>query len=55
MKLSIVIPCYNESKDIKKNTLLVQEYLRNLKIDYELYVNNDKVSDSKIELNVSDN
>ena len=45
MKLSIVIPCYNESKDIKKNTLLVQEYLRNLKIDYELILVNDGSKD----------
>lgn len=50
MKLSIVIPCYNESKDIKKNTLMVQEYLRNLKIDYELILVNDGSKDKTKEV-----
>ncbi len=40
------------TKDIE---LTSDDASTNLKIDYELYVNNDKVSDSKIELNVSDN
>lgn len=36
-----------------KIKLTVQEEQINLKIDYELYVNNSKVSDSKIEISVS--
>ena len=45
MKLSIIIPCYNESQDIKKNTQIVKDYLNDHKIDYELILVNDGSKD----------
>ena len=36
MKLSIVVPCYNESKDIAKNSEIIRNYLDTIKQDYEL-------------------
>ena len=46
MKLSIIIPCYNESKDIKKNVEIVKDYLKENKIDYELILVNDGSKDN---------
>ena len=50
MKLSIVIPCYNESKDIEKNAEIVKEYLSNLKVDYEIILVNDGSKDNTKEV-----
>ena len=46
MKLSIVVPCYNESKDIAKNSEIIKSYLENLKQDYELILVNDGSKDN---------
>ena len=50
MKLSIVIPCYNEAKDITENTNKVKEYLDSKKIDYELILVNDGSKDNTKEV-----
>ena len=50
MKLSIVIPCYNESKDIEKNAEIVKEYLSNLKVDYEIILVDDGSKDNTKEV-----
>ena len=46
MKLSIVIPCYNEAKDITGNVLKVKDYLKKNKIDHELLLVNDGSKDN---------
>ena len=46
MKLSIIIPCYNESKDIAKNIDIVKEYLQSKSFDYELILVNDGSKDN---------
>ena len=46
MKLSIVIPCYNEAKDITSNFLKVKDYLKKNEIDHELLVVNDGSKDN---------
>lgn len=50
MKLSVVIPCYNESKDIAKKTEVVLNKLKELKIEYELILVNDGSKDSTKEV-----
>ena len=50
MKLSIVIPCYNESKDITKNVETVKAALKALKQDYELILVNDGSKDNTKEV-----
>ena len=50
MKLSIIIPCYNESKDIAKNVELVKDYLIKNQIDYELLLVNDGSKDNTKEV-----
>ena len=50
MKLSIVIPCYNESKDIVKNVEIVKNYLHEKDIDYELILVNDGSKDNTKEV-----
>ena len=37
MKLSIIIPCYNEEKDIAKNVDIVLKYLHDNKIKAEVF------------------
>lgn len=50
-KLSIVIPSYNEVANLKKGVLEeVSDYLKELKIDYEIIVVDDGSSDDSIEL-----
>ena len=39
MKLSIVIPCYNEAKDIASNIEKVKAYLKDKKIIETIYNN----------------
>lgn len=46
MKLSIIIPCYNESKDIKNNVAIVKDYLKENSIDHELILVNDGSKDN---------
>ena len=46
MKLSIIIPCYNESKDIASNVNKVKDYLIENSIDYELILVNDGSKDT---------
>ena len=51
MKLSVVIPSYNEANNLKKGVLEnVGEYLKNLKIDYEVLVVDDGSSDNSVQL-----
>ena len=50
MKLSIIIPCYNESKDIADNVLTVKKYLGDKQIDYELILVNDGSKDNTKEV-----
>ena len=50
MKLSIVVPCYNESKDIASNVEKVKKYLLDNKIDYELLLVNDGSKDNTKEV-----
>lgn len=50
MKLSIVIPCYNEAKDIASNVEKVKSYLLDKKIDYELLLVNDGSKDNTKEV-----
>ena len=46
MKLSIIIPCYNEEKDIKdKISVFVIPFLKENHIDYELILVNDGSKD----------
>ena len=50
MKLSIVIPCYNESKDIAKNCEIIKKHLEDIKQDYELILVNDGSKDNTNEV-----
>ena len=50
MKLSIIIPCYNESKDIAKNVEIVKQYLLDHNIDHELILVNDGSKDNTKEV-----
>ena len=50
MKLSIVIPCYNESKDIVNNVSKVKDYLNEKQIDHELILMNDGSKDNTKEV-----
>ena len=50
MKLSIVIPCYNEAKDIAKNVDIVKAYLKEHNISYELLLVNDGSKDNTKEV-----
>lgn len=50
MKLSIVIPCYNESKDIAKNSEFIKKHLEDIKQDYELILVNDGSKDNTKEV-----
>ena len=50
MKLSIVIPCYNEAKDIASNVEKVKSYLLDKNIDYELLLVNDGSKDNTKEV-----
>ena len=46
MKLSIIIPCYNEAQDIYQNVEIVKKYLKEKAIDYELILVNDGSKDN---------
>ncbi len=50
-KLSVIIPSYNESVNLKKGVLLgVKKYLDSLKIDYEIIVVDDGSTDDSVDL-----
>lgn len=50
-KLSIIIPAYNEVANLKKGVLdQVGDYLKKLKIDYEVIVVDDGSSDESVDL-----
>jgi len=50
MKLSVVIPCYNEAKDIKEKAEIVKNKLSSLSIDTELILVNDGSKDKTQEV-----
>lgn len=50
MKLSVIIPCYNEAKDIAKKAEIVKEKLATLSIDSELILVNDGSKDDTKEV-----
>lgn len=50
MKLSVVIPCYNEAKDIKEKAEIVKNKLSSLSIDTELILVNDGSKDNTQEV-----
>ena len=50
MKLSIVIPCYNEAKDIANNVDKVKAYLLDKNIDNEIILVNDGSKDNTKEV-----
>lgn len=50
MKLSIIIPCYNEAQDIIKNVNLVKEYLFSRDIENEIILVNDGSKDNTKEV-----
>lgn len=51
MKLSIVIPSYNEEENLKKGVLSkVGDYLQKSKLDYEVLVVDDGSSDASVDL-----
>jgi len=45
MKLSVVIPCYNEAQDIEAKSKIVLKKLQSLDIEYELILVNDGSKD----------
>lgn len=45
MRLSIIIPCYNEAKDIEEKSRIVLEKLSSMNVDYELILVNDGSKD----------
>ncbi len=51
MKLSVVIPSYNEERNLKKGVLEeVERYLESKKLDYEVVIVDDGSTDSSIDL-----
>lgn len=50
MKLSIIIPCYNESRDIVKKAEIVKEKMASLPIESELILVNDGSRDNTKEV-----
>ena len=50
MKLSIIIPCYNESEDITKNVSKVLDYMKKFDFEYELIVVDDGSKDNTYEV-----
>lgn len=50
MKYSVIIPCYNEAKDVVKNAEIVKDYLNSKNIDYELLLVNDGSKDNTKEV-----
>lgn len=50
-KISVIIPSYNEEKNLRRGVLdMVGNYLKNLKVNYEVLVVDDGSSDNSIDL-----
>ncbi|WP_317897501.1 glycosyltransferase family 2 protein [Aurantibacillus circumpalustris] len=50
MKLSIVIPAYNEEESITETIEKIEEAFKNVKIDHEIFVVNDNSKDNTIKV-----
>ena len=50
MRLSVVIPAYNEEKRISKTLEDIDKYLKNQNYDYEILVVNDGSKDKTVEV-----
>lgn len=50
VELSVVIPVYNESKIVRRNLEIVDNYLQTLGTDYEIIVVNDGSTDDTLKL-----
>mgnify|MGYP002511833552 CR=1 FL=1 len=50
MKLSVIVPCYNEEKTIEKSTEMIVNHLSAMAIDYELLLVNDGSKDNTLNL-----
>lgn len=50
MKYSVIIPCYNEAKDIVKNAEIIKDYFNSKNLDYELLLVNDGSKDNTKEV-----
>ena len=48
--LSIVIPCYNEAVVIEKSVDKVIDFMKSIKVDYELLLINDGSTDNSKEV-----
>lgn len=53
MDLSIIIPCYNEKKVIRRNTAEIMHVLDNTRCEYEIIFVDDKSSDNTRDLIIS--
>jgi dolichol-phosphate mannosyltransferase len=49
MKLSVIIPAYNESESLPETILAIEEELNNSNIDHEIFVINDNSQDNTLE------
>lgn len=50
IKLSVIVPCYNEGRMIRKNIHIINKYLKTLNLrDYEIIVVNDGSKDNTLE------
>lgn len=49
MKISIIIPCYNEGKNLYKNIRKTHEYLKLLGYEFEIIISNDGSKDNTVE------
>lgn len=50
MEISIIIPCYNEEKRIKKTLEKIWEYFKSKEIDFEIIVVDDGSRDKTVEI-----
>ena len=50
MKLSIVIPAYNEEESITETIVAIEEAFKQVKIDHEIFVVNDNSKDNTIKV-----
>jgi dolichyl-phosphate beta-glucosyltransferase len=50
MRLSVIIPAYNEERRLPKTLTAIDKYLRNQKYDYEILMVNDGSKDKTVEV-----
>lgn len=50
MKLSIIIPAYNESKRIDKSLEMIYKFMRTIEVDYEVIISDDGSTDDTKEI-----